>query len=64
MKAFVDETAKLRRMDENTLRTMIEHIDGWKQRKAAKENLLASLAPLFDLLTGGSTIEGLNAYVR
>ena len=64
LKAFVDETAKLRRMDEETLRAMIEHIDGWKQRKAAKENLLASLAPLFDLLTGGSTIEGLNAYVN
>jgi type I restriction enzyme R subunit len=63
LEAFVSETAKLRRIDEDVLRELLNHIDGWKQRKAAKEGLLARLAPLFDLLTGGNTIEGLNAYV-
>ncbi len=63
LEAFVSETAKLRRIDEDALRELLNHIDGWKQRKAAKEGLLARLAPLFDLLTGGNTIEGLNAYV-
>ena len=64
LERFVDEAVKLRRIDEDVLRDMISHIDGWKQRKAAKEGLLERLAPLFDLLTGGSTIEGLNAYVK
>ena len=64
LEAFVSETSKLRRIDEDALRELLNHIDGWKQRKAAKEGLLARLAPLFDLLTGGSTIEGLNAYVK
>jgi len=64
LEAFVDETAKLRRIDEDTLRDLLSHIDGWKQRKAAKEGLLARLAPLLDLLSGGNTIEGLNAYVK
>ena len=58
------ETAKLRRIDEDAIRELLNHIDGWKQRKAAKENLLARLAPLFALLTGGNTIEGLNAYIN
>ncbi len=61
---FVNETAKLRRIDEDSLRELLSHIDNWKQRKAAKEGLLAQLAPLFTLLSGGSTIEGLNAYVK
>lgn len=61
---FVEETAKLRRIDEDTLRELLSHIDSWKQRKAAKEGLLARLAPLFALLSGGNTIEGLNAYVK
>ena len=61
---FVGEAVKLRRIDEETLRELLDHIDGWKQRKAAKEGLLASLAPLFNLLAGGNTIEGLNAYVK
>lgn len=64
LESFVNETVKLRRIDENTLRELFVHIDGWKQRKAAKENLLANIAPLFTLLTGGNTIEGLNAYVK
>ena len=64
LELFVDETAKLRRIDEDTLRELLSHIDNWKQRKAAKEDLLARLAPLFALLSGGSTIEGLNAYVK
>lgn len=64
LEEFVAETAKLRRIDENTLRELLSHIDGWKQRKAAKEGLLARLAPLFVLLSGGSSIEGLNAYVK
>ena len=64
LEAFVSETAKLRRIDEDALRELLRHIDGWKQRKAAKEGLLVRLAPLFDLLSGGSTIEGLNAYVK
>ena len=50
--------------DEDALRDLLSHIDGWKQRKAAKEGLLARLAPLLDLLSGGNTIEGLNAYVK
>lgn len=61
---FVAETAKLRRLDENALSELLGHIDNWKHRKAAKEGLLARLAPLFDLLSGGNTIEGLNAYVK
>ena len=64
LERFVGETVKLRRIDEETLRELLDHIDGWKQRKAAKEGLLARLAPLFDLLTGGNAIEGLNAYVK
>ena len=64
LEVFVAETAKLRRLDEEALRELLDHIDNWKQRKAAKEGLLASLAPLFDLLAGGATIEGLNAYVK
>ena len=64
LEGFVNEAVKLRRIDEETLRELLNHIDGWKQRKAAKEELLARLAPLFDLLTGGSAIEGLNAYVK
>ena len=61
---FVSETAKLRRIDEDALRELLSHIGSWKQRKAAKEELLQHLAPLFALLTGGNTIEGLNAYVN
>ena len=61
---FVNETVKLRRIDEDVLRELLSHIDSWKLRKAAKEGLLVSLAPLFNLLTGGNTIEGLNAYVK
>lgn len=64
LETFVSETAKLRRIDEDALRELLNHIDNWKQRKAAKEGLLAKLAPLFALLSGGSTIEGLNAYVK
>lgn len=64
LEAFVAETTKLRRLDEEALRELLSHIDGWKQRKAAKEGLLADLAPLFALLSGGNTIEGLNAYVK
>lgn len=63
LEAFVSETTKLRRLDEDALRDLLSHIDGWKQRKAAKEGLLVRLAPLFTLLSGGNTIEGLNAYV-
>ena len=58
------EPTKLRRLDEDALRELLSHIDGWKQRKAAKEGLLANLAPMFVLLSGGNTIEGLNAYVK
>ena len=64
LEAFVNETVKLRRIDEETLRELLNHIDGWKQRKAAKEELLARLAPMFALLAGDNTIEGLNAYVK
>lgn len=64
LEAFVAETVKLRRLDEDALGKLLAHIDSWKQRKAAKEGLLVRLAPLFDLLTGGNTIEGLNAYVK
>jgi type I restriction enzyme R subunit len=64
LESFVGEAVKLRRIDEDTLRELLSHIDSWKQRKAAKEELLARLAPLFNLLSGGSTIEGLNAYVK
>ncbi len=64
LEAFVAETVKLRRLDEDALSKLLAHIDSWKQRKAAKEGMLARLAPLFDLLTGGNTIEGLNAYVK
>lgn len=64
MESFVAETAKLRRLDEDALRELLSHIDNWKQRKAAKEGLLANLAPLFTLLSNGNAIEGLNAYVK
>ncbi len=64
LEGFVKETTKLRRLDEESLRELLSHIDSWKQRKAAKENLLKRLAPLFALLTSGNTIEGLNAYVN
>ena len=64
LEGFVKETTKLRRLDEESLRELLSHIDSWKQRKAAKENLLKRLAPLFTLLTSGNTIEGLNAYVN
>lgn len=61
---FVQETTRLLRIDENTFADLLSHIDNWKQRKAAKEGLIASLNPLFTLLSNGSTIEGLNAYVK
>lgn len=64
LERFVNETTKLRRIDEDALRELLSHIDNWKQRKTAKENLLVRLAPLFTLLSGGNTIEGLNAYVK
>ena len=64
LEAFVAETVKLRRLDEDALSKLLAHIDSWKQRKAAKEGMLTRLAPFFDLLTGGNTIEGLNAYVK
>jgi type I restriction enzyme R subunit len=64
LEGFVNETAKLRRIDEDTLRELLSHIEGWKQRKAAKESLLVRLAPLFALLTRGNNIEGLNAYIK
>ncbi len=64
LESFVSETVRLRRIDEETLRQLLSHIDNWKLRKVAKENLLGRLAPLFSLLTGGNTIEGLNAYVK
>ena len=64
LESFVSEAVKLRRIDEETLRELLSHIDGWKRRKAAKEELLARLAPLFGMLTGGGNIEGLNAYVK
>ena len=61
---FVKETIKLRRIDEDVFFELLSHIDNWKQRKAAKEGLLASLQPLFTLMSGGNTIEGLSAYVK
>lgn len=64
LERFVAETAKLRRLDEDALRELLSHIENWKQRKAAKEGLLANLAPLFTLLSSGNAIEGLNAYVK
>ncbi len=64
LETFVAETTKLRRLDEDALRELLSHIDGWKKRKAAKEGLLVSLAPLFTLLSGGNAIEGLNAYIN
>lgn len=64
LEGFVNETVKLRRIDEDTLRELLSHIDSWKQRKAAKEGLLVCLAPMFALLSGDNTIEGLNAYVK
>lgn len=64
LEAFVAETAKLRRLDEETLSQLLAHIEGWKKYKAAKEGLLADLAPLFALLSSGNAIEGLNAYVK
>lgn len=64
LESFVSETVRLRRIDEETLRQLLSHIDNWKLRKVAKENLLGRLAPLFSLLIGGNTIEGLNAYVK
>ena len=64
LERFVAETAKLRRLDEDALRELVSHIDNWKQRKAAKEGMLAKLAPLFALLSNGNAIEGLNAYIN
>ena len=64
LERFVAETAKLRRLDEDALRELLSHIENWKQRKAAKEGMLANLAPLFTLLSNGNAIEGLNAYVK
>ena len=64
LEGFVNETVKLRRIDEDTLRELLSHIDSWKQRKTAKEGLLVRLAPMFALLSGGNIIEGLNAYVK
>ncbi len=64
LESFVNETAKLRRLDEDALSELLSHIDSWKQRKAAKETLLSRLEPLLTLLSGGNTIEGLNAYVK
>ncbi len=64
LEKFVSDTANLRRLDEEALRELLSHIDNWKQRKTAKEGLLAKLEPLLTLLSGGSVIEGLNAYVR
>ena len=64
LQSFVDETILLRRIDEDVLRELLSNISGWKQRNAAKENLLNRLAPIFSLLTGGTTIEGLNAYLK
>ena len=61
---FVNETVNLRRIDEDALRDLLSHIENWKQRKSAKEGLLNSLVSLFTLLSGGNTIEGLNAYVK
>ena len=64
LESFVAETTKLRRLDEDALRELLSHIENWKQRKAAKEGLLADLAPLLSLLSSGNAIEGLNAYVK
>lgn len=64
LEAFFIETVKLRRLDEDALRDLLSHIENWKLRKAAKEELLAQLAPLFAMMTNGGTIEGLNAYVK
>lgn len=64
LERFVSRTVKLLRIDEDELRDLISHIEGWKLRKAAREGLIISLAPLLALLTGGNTIEGLNAYVN
>lgn len=61
---FVRETAKLRRIDEDSLQPLLAHITNWKERKNAKETLLTRLAPLFDLLTQSATIEGLSAYMK
>ena len=61
---FVNETVNLRRIDEDVLRDLLSHIENWKQRKSAKEGLLNSLVSLFTLLSGGNTIEGLNAYIK
>ena len=64
LEAFVSETVRLRRLDEAALGALLSGIGGWKQRKAAKEGLLNELAPLFELLTAGNPIEGLNAYIN
>lgn len=61
---FVSETAKLRRLDGDALSALTSHAGNWKERKAAKEMLLAKLAPLFALLSGDNQIEGLSAYVK
>jgi len=64
LERFVAETANLRRLDEDALRELLNNVDNWKLRKTAKEGLLAKLSPLLTLLSGGSAIEGLNAYVK
>ncbi|MCQ2335867.1 MAG: type I restriction endonuclease subunit R [Paludibacteraceae bacterium] len=64
LESFVDETTKLRRIDEESMQPLLAHFANWKERKNAKQTLLTRLAPLFDLLTQSATIEGLNAYVN
>ncbi len=64
LESFVDETTKLRRLDEESMQLLLAHFANWKERKNAKQTLLSRLSPLFDLLTQSATIEGLNAYVN
>lgn len=64
LESFVKETTRLLRLDEDMLRDLIAHIDNWKLRKSAKENIIHSLEDLFNMLSRGNTIEGLNAYIK
>ena len=61
---FVDEVRRIYRIDTETLDGLVSEINGWNERKAAKDDIVASLEPVFKSFADGREIGGLELYVK
>ena len=62
--SFVDEVRRIYRIDTETLDGLVSEINGWKERKAVKEDIVVSLEPVFKSFADGREIGGLELYVK